>query len=229
MGQFVDLKAQDGTELAAYIAMPAGEPIGALVVVQEIFGVNASIREVADSYAADGFVAIAPALFDRFQKGIQLDYDEAGMKRAFELYALLKPQVSLLDVAAAFSKAKEFHRRVAVLGFCYGGLMSWLSATRGEELKMRPNCVVGYYAGGIGKVADEDPSCSVLLHFGAEDSHIGADQINAVRTAHPDVTIYTYEGADHAFANPYRPPYQAAAARLARERSLEFLKAHMVG
>lgn len=228
MGQFVELKTQDGKELAAYIAMPEGEAVGALVVVQEIFGVNASIREVADSYARDGFVAIAPALFDRFQKGVELDYDEAGMKRAYELYAQLNPKVSLLDVAAAFAKAKEFHRRVGVIGFCYGGLMSWLAATRGEELRMRPNCVVGYYPGGIGKVAVEEPSCPVLLHFGATDSHIGADQVDAVRAAHPDVTIHTYEGADHAFANAHRPSYRADAATLARQRSLEFLKTHFI-
>jgi carboxymethylenebutenolidase len=227
MGRFVELKAQDGHELSAYVAMPDGEAIGALVVIQEIFGVNNSIREVADAYAKDGFVAVAPALFDRFEKGIELGYDEAGMKRAFELYPQLDVKISILDVAAAFAKAKEYHKGVGVLGFCYGGLMSWLSATRGEGVKMQPNCVVGYYPGGVGKVATEEPSCPVLLHFGANDSHIGADQIDAVRAAHPDVPIYTYEGADHAFANVQRPSYKADAAKLARERSLEFLKTHI--
>ena len=227
MGNFVEVKAQDGHELSVYVAAPEGEAIGALVVVQEIFGVNSSIREVADSYAKDGFVAVAPALFDRFEKGIELGYDEAGMKRAFELYPMLDPKVTLFDVAAAFDKAKEYHESVAVLGFCYGGLMSWLSATRGEQLGMKPACVVGYYPGGVGKVATEQPSCPVLLHFGASDSHIGVDQIDAVRAAHPDVEIYIYEGAEHAFANPDRPPYKADAAKLARERSLAFLKTHV--
>ena len=105
--------------------------------------------------------------------------------------------------------------------------MSWLAATRGAALKMLPACTIGYYAGGIGKVATEEPSCPVLLHFGAEDSHIGSDQLDAVRAAHPEVKIYVYEGADHAFANSHRPPFKADAAKLARERSLEFLRTYI--
>ena len=227
MGKIVELKAADGHELDGYLATPEGKPIGALVVVQEIFGINQSIREVADTYAEDGYVAIAPALFDRFGKGIELGYDEAGMKQAFELYPKLDVETALLDVAAAFSKAKEHHDSVGVLGFCYGGLMSWISATRGANVGMRPACVVGYYAGGIGKVATEQPGCPVLLHFGLDDSHIGSDQVDAVRTAHPEVTIYTYEGAQHAFANTHRPSFHPEAAKLARERSLEFLMTHI--
>ena len=135
MGHVVELKAADGHELDAYLAKPKGEPIGALVVIQEIFGVNASIREVADTYAEQGFVAIAPALFDRFGKGIELGYDEAGMKRAFELYPKLDPKISLLDVAAAFLKAKEYQEGVSVLGFCYGGVdeLAGRSAWRGTR------------------------------------------------------------------------------------------------
>lgn len=224
MGQVEKLKAQDGHELDAYIAMPKGEPVGGLIVVQEIFGVNASIREVADAYAEEGFVTVAPALFDRFEKGVELGYDEAGMKRAFEFYPRLKVEVSILDVAAAFRKAKEFHERVSVLGFCYGGLMSWLSSTRGTALNMRPTCAVGYYPGGIGKVAAEQPVCPVLLHFGLNDSHIGADQVEAVRSAHPEVTIDTYRDAEHAFSNAQRPSYKEDAAKLAWDRSLKFLK-----
>jgi carboxymethylenebutenolidase len=227
MGQAVALKALDGHELDGYLAMPEGEPVGALVVVQEIFGVNPSIREVADSYAADGFVAIAPALFDRYEKGLVLGYGPDDMKKAFELYGKLNAETSLLDVAAAFTKAAEYHTKVGVMGFCYGGLMSWLAATRGKTVQMLPAATIGYYAGGIGKVAAEEPSCPVLLHFGAEDSHIGADQVEAVRAAHPEVKIYSYEGADHAFANSHRPSFNADAATLARERSLEFLRLHV--
>jgi len=98
---------------------------------------------------------------------------------------------------------------------------------RGETLKMRPDCAVGYYAGGIGKFASEEPVCPVMLHFGAADDHIGKDQIDAVRTAHPDVEIYLYEGAGHAFANPDRPSYVADAAKLADARTLEFLKKNL--
>jgi carboxymethylenebutenolidase len=204
-----------------------GEPIGALVVIQEIFGVNPSIQSVADSYAKDGFVAVAPAIFDRIEKGVFLGYGPEDMKKAYSLYPQLDGDKALLDIAAAYEYAQGTGKGVGVLGFCYGGLMSWLSATRGENVKMQPACCVGYYAGGIGKFAAEEPSCPVLLHFGAADDHIGKDQIDAVRTAHPDVEIYLYEGAGHAFANPDRPSYVAEAAKLARERSLEFLKGNI--
>jgi carboxymethylenebutenolidase len=229
MGEFVKLTADDGVELAAYVARPEGAAQGALVVVQEIFGVNPHIRSVADSYASEGYVAIAPALFDRIQPGIELSYSPDDMKQAFGLYPQLDPAKSLLDVAAAYHfVAAEDHKGIGVVGFCYGGLMSWLSATRGETVKMQPSCCVGYYAGGIGKVAKEEPSCPVMLHFGAEDSHIGSDQIEAVREAHPEVEIFVYEGAGHAFnRDPDPNSYRADAAKLARERTLEFFATHI--
>lgn len=227
MSEWVQLKASDGQELSGYLARPQGEPIGALVVVQEIFGVNPSIQSVADSYAQDGFIALAPALFDRFEKNVQLGYGDEDMKRAFGLMHQLNPDTALLDVAAAYQYLESEGKGIGILGFCYGGFMSWLSATRGENVKMQPSCCVGYYAGGIGKVAQEEPACPVLLHFGADDSHIGSDQVDAVRAAHPEVDIYLYPGAGHAFANEARPSYVAEAAKLARERSLTFLKDHI--
>ncbi len=173
-------------------------------------------------------MAIAPALFDRIEKGVELGYDGSDMQRAFGLYGKLNPELALLDVAAAFKFVEaEDHKGIAVVGFCYGGLMSWLSATRGETVKMKPSCTVGYYAGGIGNVAKEEPSCPVLLHFGADDSHIGTDQIEAVRTAHPEVTIYVYEGADHGFNCDQRGSYNPEAAKLAKARTLEFLRTHI--
>jgi carboxymethylenebutenolidase len=225
MGSFTTLNAADGHELQAYVAMPVGEPIGGLVVVQEIFGVNQSIRDVADSYAADGFVAVAPAIFDRYERNLELGYEGEDLQKAFALYGQLNPDTVLLDVAAAFDEAKaKSGKDVGVVGFCYGGLTSWLAATRGETVKMQPACTVGYYAGGIGKVATEEPVCPVMLHFGSADSHIGLEQVEAVRTAHPEVTIYLYEGAEHAFANHRRTSFNPEAASLARERTLAFLK-----
>jgi carboxymethylenebutenolidase len=229
MGEWIRVTAEDGHELGAYVARPAHKPVAALVVVQEIFGVNSHIRSVADGYAADGFLVVAPALFDRIERDLQLDYSPEGLKKAFSLYPQLKPDLSLLDVAAAFSYAKQAAEKgTGVLGFCYGGLLSWLSATRGEDLKMQPGCCVGYYPGGIGNVAKEEPVCPVMLHFGANDSHIGTDQIEAVRAAHPEVEIYVYEGAGHAFnRDPHPEAYHAASAKLARERSLAFLKKNL--
>ena len=228
MGDWIKLKADDGHELGAYVATPAQEPTGALVVIQEIFGVNKSIRGVADYYASQGFVAIAPALFDRFEPNVDLGYGEADMKKAFTyFYPKLEPNVSLLDIAAAFHHVKQAGKPTGVLGFCYGGLTTWLSATRGDNFRMQPDCCVGYYPGGIGKVATEEPVCPVMLHFGASDDHIGKDQVDAVRAAHPEVEIFLYDGVSHAFANPDRPSYDAAATALAGERSLAFLKKNL--
>jgi carboxymethylenebutenolidase len=227
MGDWVKLKADDGHELSAYVATPAREPVGALVVVQEIFGVNKSIRAVADHYASEGILAIAPAIFDRFEPNLELGYGEADMKKAFSIYPKLDPNVTLLDIAAAFHYGKQAGKATGVLGFCYGGLTAWLSAVRGENVRMQPDCCVGYYAGGIGKFAAEEPVCPVMLHFGGADDHIGKDQIDAVRTAHPEVEIFIYEGVGHAFANPDRPSYNAAAGKLADRRSLEFLKMNL--
>lgn len=229
MSEQLMLTASDGNELAAYVARPEGTPKGAVVVVQEIFGVNQHIRSVADSYALEGYVAIAPALFDRIERGVELEYSEEGWKKAFELYGRLNVDTALLDVAAAykFIEAEE-HKGIAIIGFCYGGLMAWLAATRGEVLKIQPSCTVGYYAGGIGNVAKEEPSCPVMLHFGAEDAHIGKDQVDAVRAAHPEVQVYVYEGAGHAFNRDADPAsYAPDASRMAKERTLEFLRTHI--
>ncbi len=229
MSDWIKLKASDGHELKAYVARPKGEAIGALVLIQEIFGVNPHVRGVADGYAKDGFLVIAPAIFDRYERDVELKYEGEDQQRAFtHFYPKLNPDVTLLDVAAAYEEAKKSGKGVGVIGFCYGGLMSWLAATRGENLKMQPSCCVGYYAGGIGSVAKEEPSCPVMLHFGAEDTHIGKDQIDAVRAAHPEVEIFLYEGAGHAFNRDADPKsYNAAASKLARERSLAFLKANI--
>jgi carboxymethylenebutenolidase len=228
MSEWVQLKAADGHELSAYVATPEGKTVGALVVVQEIFGVNAHIRSVADGYAKDGFVVIAPALFDRYEKGVELKYEGEDMKRAFEFYQKLNPETALLDVAASFKHVAAEGTKVGVIGYCYGGFMSWLSATRGPSAGMTPGCTVGYYAGGIGSVAAEQPSCPVMLHFGGKDTHIGPEQIDAVRAQnYPDVTIYVYDEAEHGFNCDARGSYNPEAAKLARERSLEFLKKNL--
>ena len=228
MGDCVKLKADDGHELSAYVAKPAKQPVGAVVVAQEIFGVNKSIRAVADHYAAQGFLSIAPATLDRLERDLDLGYGEADLKKAFGLYPRLDPNLTLLDIGAAYHHAAEVTGKpVAVLGFCYGGLAAWVSAVRGENVRMQPACCVCYYPGGIGKFAKEEPACPVLIHFGGADDHIGVDQVEAVRTAHPEVEINIYEGAGHAFANPDRPSYKADAAKLADQRSLEFLKQNL--
>ena len=227
MSEWVKLNANDGHVLSAYVGRPQSEPIGALVLIQEIFGVNGYIRRVADGYAADGFVVVVPALFDRYEKGVDLKYEGEDAKHAYELMGKLQVDTALLDIAAAYELAKKAEKGIGLVGYCFGGLMSWLTATRGEDLKMQPSCCVGYYPGGIGKFAAEEPSCPVMLHFGANDTHIGMDQVEAVRTAHPEVEIYVYDNAGHGFGCDARVDFYAPAAALARERTLSFLKTHV--
>ncbi len=227
MSIMTQITASDGHELGAYIVKPQGTPKGAVVVVQEIFGVNPSIRSVADDFAAQGYLAIAPALFDRFKRDIELGYSGVDMVEAFALYQLLSTESALKDVAAAFTEAKKTVKDVAVVGFCYGGLMSWLSATRGPSEGMTPACTVAFYPGGVGKVADETLSCPVMVHIGSDDDHIKEDQVEAVKAAHPEVPLYLYADAGHAFYNSARKEYREAQAGVARGRTLEFLSQYL--
>jgi carboxymethylenebutenolidase len=223
MSETVQLKASDGNELDVYIARPEGEPIAGLVVIQEIFGVNKHIRAVADGYAKDGFLVAAPALFDRLEKNVELAYEGESMKKAFELYQKLDPAKAIEDVAAALEYVKEqTGKKSGTIGYCYGGLMSWLSATR-----LTPDASVGYYAGGIGNFAAETPTAPVMLHFGRLDTHIPAEQVEKVSEHHPEVQIYWYEGAEHGFNCDMRSSHNPEAAKLARERSLAFLKENL--
>ena len=230
MSEQVKLKATDGHELAAYVARPEGESRGAVVVIQEIFGINPHMRSVVDGFAKAGYTAIAPALFDRFERGVELKYEGEDMQKAFALMQKLNPATALLDVAAAFAFLRgEGPKGIGVVGFCYGGFMSWLSATRGEAVGMKPNCCIAYYPGGIGGVAKEEPSCPVMVHIGLADTHIGQDQIDAVREAHPEVKLYTYEGAGHGFNRIHEASYHEAAAKLAQQRTLDFLASNIGG
>lgn len=222
MGEMIALRAADGHELGAYVAHPAGKPLAGLVVVQEIFGVNDHIRSVADGYAADGFLAVAPALFDRIERDVELRYDGADMQRAISFIPKLDMDNAVADVAAALDYAKAHAAgKAGVIGYCFGGTVAWLAATR-----LTPQAAVGYYGGRIGNYAAETPSCPVMLHFGQQDTHIPADEVNKVHSAHPEVEIYWYD-AGHAFNCVPRPSYNPAAAQLARERSLAFLKKHL--
>jgi carboxymethylenebutenolidase len=222
MSEFVSLRAADGHALSAYVARPAGDPIAGLVVVQEIFGVNSHIRSVADGWASDGFLAVAPALFDRIRPGIELGYDGADLQTAMSLIPKLDAEKSLLDVAAAVDFAAGATRKKAgVIGYCFGGTVAWLSATR-----LYPTAAVGYYGGRISNYAGEEPTCPVMLHFGRQDAHIPAADVEKVHNAHPDVEIFWYD-AGHAFNCDARASYNAAAATEARQRSLAFLKKHL--
>jgi carboxymethylenebutenolidase len=218
MSEYVTLKAADGHELNAYVARPAGEPKAGLVVVQEIFGVNRHIRSVADGYAKDGFLAVAPALFDRMERGVELGYEGADMKKAMSFIPKLDPEKSLADVAAAAAYAAgETGKKVGVIGYCFGGTIAWLAAAR---LGLP---AVGYYGGQISRFASEKPCEPVLLHFGKLDAHIPAEEVEKIHSANPDVEIHWYD-AGHGFNCDARGSFNKESAQLARERSLSFLK-----
>ncbi len=222
MGESVSLRASDGHQLSAYVARPAGQPIAGLVIIQEIFGVNSHIRSVADGWARDGFLAVAPAIFDRIRPGIELGYEGADMQTAMSLVPKLDAEKSLLDIAAAVDyAASATNKKVGVVGYCFGGTIAWLSAVR-----LHPAVAVGYYGGRIGNYAGEKPGCPVMLHFGRQDTHIPAADVERIHAAHPEVEIFWYD-AGHAFNCDPRPSYNAAAALEARQRSLEFFKKHL--
>jgi len=224
MSEYVTLTALDGHNLNAYVARPEGDPIAGLVVVQEIFGVNAHIRSVADGYAKDGFLAIAPALFDRVQPDVELKYEGEDLKTGMGIVQKLVLDQSLSDIAAASDfVCSSTGKKVGIVGYCYGGTMAWLAATR-----LHPEAAVGYYGGQIAKHIDEEPAVPVMLHFGKQDNHIPAADVEKIQAAHPEVEIYWYD-AGHGFNCDARASYNAEAAKLARERSLEFLKKHLVG
>ena len=214
------LQAADGHRLAAYRAAPTGKPRGALVVVQEIFGVTSHIRAVADGYAADGWLAIAPAMFDRVERGIELGYTPADIERGRELKGGCSNDHALLDIAAAVDTVRSAGK-VAVIGYCWGGTLAWLAACRQPGLA----AAVSYYGGGIGELVDLTPRCPVLAHFGERDASIPLSVPEALRTAHPEVEIHIYS-AGHGFNCDQRGSFDAASAKLARERSLAFLNAH---
>jgi carboxymethylenebutenolidase len=218
MSEYVTLKTADGHELSAYVARPDGEPKAGLVVVQEIFGVNRHIRSVADGYAKGGFLAVAPALFDRIERGVELAYEGADMQKAMSFIPKLDAEKSLADVAAAAAfAAGATGKKVGVIGYCYGGTIAWLAAAR---LGLP---AVGYYGGQIARFAAEKPCVPVLLHFGRLDAHIPPEEVEKIHAANPEVEIHWYD-AGHGFNCDARGSYNKESAQLARERSLSFLK-----
>ena len=229
MGSFVELTAVDGAKTPAYVAMPEGKPRGAVVVLQEIFGVNSHIRSVADRYAAQGYVAVAPAMFARVKANVELGYTEEDMQTGFALKgaveALPEPGV-LRDVEAAVAHAATLvpGGKVGVVGFCWGGLMTWRAACTLPSV----SAAVCYYGGGMTgeKEANRQALCPVLAHFGSKDHYISLESVEAFKLAQPKVQVYVYE-ADHGFNCGQRGSYSAAAAAQAMERTLAFFGEHL--
>lgn len=213
MGEDIRLTASDGFVCDAYVARPAGTPKGGIVVVQEIFGVNPHIRSVADRCAAEGYLAVAPALFDRAEPGFQSGYQPEDMPRAFAMIGKVSSGPALLDIAAAVAFAAEAGK-VGVVGFCWGGTLAWSAAADLPGL----SAAVGYYGGGVLDLTGLQPKCPTMLHFGAQDGHIPVDKVREFAASRPDLPIFIYD-ADHGFNCDARGSYDATSAKLAQERT----------
>ncbi len=228
MGTMIELTAADGTVVPAYEARPVGQPKGAVVVIQEIFGVNSHIRDVADGYAAEGYLAVAPATFHRVQPGVELGYTEADMGEGFgyktAVEALPAPGV-MQDIQAAIDHAASASDgKVGVVGYCWGGLLTWRAACTLTGL----SAAVPYYGGGVTTEAEiaRQPRVPVLAHFAEEDKWISLDSVAAFKKAHPLVEVHTY-AAHHGFNCDQRGAWHAPSAQLARARTLAFLAQHL--
>ncbi len=228
MGQWIHLTSADGCTLPAWEARPDAAPRGAVVVLQEIFGVNAHIRAVADRLAARGYLAVAPATFARVRPDVDLGYGDEDMRTGRELKAAVEalpaPGV-LADIQAAIDHAAQASgRKVGVVGFCWGGLLAWRAACLLEGL----SAAVPYYGGGMTTAGEaaRQPRVPVLAHFGERDHFIPVDGVQAFARAHPEVQVHLY-AADHGFNCDHRGSYDEAAAMAARDRTLAFLDQHL--
>lgn len=213
-GQWVDCSAPDGHRFAVWRSTPATGPVhGTVVVLQEIFGVNEHIRGVAGGYAAEGWVALAPAIFDRVESGVELGYDAAGVERGLAIArGGLDVELAVADIRATVASADG---PVCLVGYCFGGLLAWLGACEIDGVVAASS----YYGGGVAAQRDRTARCPVAFHFGAHDAHIPASDVAALRSAQPDAPIHVYD-ADHGFNCEARASHDARAAALARRRTL---------
>jgi carboxymethylenebutenolidase len=220
MGDHIQLNTSDTQCIGAYLAKPAAKPKGGIVVVQEIFGVNQHMRNVTDRFAANGYVAIAPAFFDHIETGVELGYDDAGFKRGRDLVGEISFERAIEDVASAAESIRSAGR-IGCVGYCWGGTVAFLAATR---LAM-PS--VSYYGARNVKFLDEPPKAPVQFHFGERDSSIPPEAVRRHREELPDAEIYTYP-TGHAFDREVDPKvYDAPSSKLALERTLAFFARHL--
>jgi len=218
MGKMIRLKAKDGHELDAYLAQPKGQAKGGIVVVQEIFGVTNHIKRVADQYAAKGYKAVAPAMFDRIQRNLTLGYSD--VQKGIEYMQQLKWPQTLADLEAAASEARAAGS-ASVVGYCWGGTVAHVAAS---ELEL--DAAVSYYGGGVAKMLDKKPRCPILYHFGDQDASIPLPDIEKIKQANPASPLFVYPGAGHGFNCDERGSYSAKDAKVAFDRSIEFLDKH---
>lgn len=225
MGKMIELTASDGHKLGAYRATPeemrAGKTRGAIVVIQEIFGVNSHIKAVTDGFAADGYLAIAPAMFDRVQKDFDVGYTPPDIEKGRALRAKITVEMAMKDAQAAIDAVKGAGK-VGIVGYCWGGFVAWMASARLSGLC----AAVPYYGGGILDNADIEPKVPVMAHFGEKDSMIPVDGVKKLAAKHSKHQVFIY-AADHGFNCDHRGSYNAPSAKQARERTLEFFRKHI--
>jgi carboxymethylenebutenolidase len=222
VGKIIELEARDGHRLAAYCAEPSGTPRGGLVVAPELFSVTDHIREVADSYAADGYLALAPWFYDRYERGAVFSYDQEGLEGARKLLARLDFDKVMLDIGAAARYAAQAGK-VGVVGYCSGGTAAWLAASKVEEIA----CAIGYYGSKIPSLAEDEPKVPAMLHWGSRDHTLGLDQVHAFELRRPEVASLVWP-AGHGFNCDRRPNhFSPDSAGLARAASLAFLRLYV--
>ncbi len=220
----INLTSSDGFDLGAYQSLPDGTPKAGIVVIQEIFGVNPHIRAVADRYAVDGYGVVAPQIFDRTERDVELGYstDEdwaRGMKLAFEDYDL---EAGTRDIQAAIDAASQFGK-VGLVGYCFGGKLAWIAACECSGL----SAAASYYGGGIAKEAHRTARCPVIAHFGELDEGVPLDEVRVFEAAQLDVAINIYPSAGHGFNCDHRDGYHAPSAEAALVNTLAFFDQHL--
>ena len=225
MGEHIVLTAEDGHSLDAYRAASDGVAKAGLLVIQEIFGVNIHIRELCDAFAADGYLAIAPAMFDRKQRQVDLGYTAETVAAGRALKDDVGWDDPIADMQAGLVALREAvgpAGKIGVVGYCFGGTVAWLGACSGSF-----DAAVGYYGGFIHTFLDRNSTCPVQLHFGAEDQGIPQENVEQIRAAKPDADIYVYDDAGHGFICDHRASYHEGATKTSRSRTLLFFEEHL--
>lgn len=220
-GKMTKMTMSDGAQIGVYHVEPQGTRRGGLVLIQEIFGITEHIKECCDRFAAEGYEVLAPAIYDREVPGFQASYTPDDIQKAMKIARTDHPfELSIADAGTCIDALKD-KGPVFITGYCYGGTVTWAAACKCEGL----TAASAYYGGNIAQMADWQPKCPIILHFGEHDDHIPMDAVEKVRAAHPDVPVYLYD-AGHGFNSDRRTDYNEAAAKLAMQRTLELFRAN---
>ena len=223
MAESISVSAQDGHQLSAWHAMPNRKPKGGIIFLQAIYGLTTHLGDVCDWYSQAGYAAIAPATYDRTERGKVFGYDASGAAEGMAFRENLKEQTVLLDVKACQKKLSEQSKHIAIAGFCTGGTWAWISAS-----KLEFDAAVIFYGSDVHDHLNLHPKCPTLFHYGDDDHVVPLNRVDQIRTNYPKEEFHIYAGAGHAFYNPEQANHHADAAQLAHQRSINFLDRHFV-